>query len=176
MKRMGMASGRVGLVAGHGRGRGDLGDVRGAVLLEVVLALVLFVGAAAIIGAGLGSAVDSVERQRLNIHAANLASTVLAELQLGARGTEAGPEAFPAPFERWSWEIQISPVETELGESSGLSLAEVIVRHDDPPVVHRLAEVIRPKAGGARRAATGAGVAGSASSSWSSGLDLGGLR
>lgn len=111
-------------------------------LLEVVLALVLFVTAAAVIGAGLGSSIDAVDRQRLNTHAGNLAVSVLAELQLGIRSTDSGPETFPAPFEHWSWELQISPMESELGQGTTLSLAEVIVRHDDPPVVHRLAQVL----------------------------------
>lgn len=116
---------------------------QGSVLLEVVLALALFVAAAAVIGTGLGQSVDSVERQRLNLHAANLAGSVLAELQLGLRTPGNGPEAFAAPFEHWSWEIHISPVESDLGNSTTLTLAEAIVRHDDPEVVHRVAEVVQ---------------------------------
>src|SRR5262245_56676250 len=116
---------------------------RAAILLEVVLALALFAAAAVIIGTGLGSSIDAVERQRLNTHAADLAVTVMAELQLGIRKTETGPEAFEAPFEHWSWELSITTVESELGQGTQLSLVEVIIRHDDPPVVHRLGQVLK---------------------------------
>ena len=115
------------------------GANQGAVLLEVILALVLLVAAAAVIGAGLGSSMDAVERQRLNMHAANLAASVLAETQLGLRTTGNGPQAFEAPFDHWSWELHSASVESEVGQSSDLNLIEAVIRHDDPPVVHRLA-------------------------------------
>jgi type II secretory pathway pseudopilin PulG len=118
----------------------------GAVLLEVVLALVLLAAAATIIGTGLGSSIDAVERQRLNIHAANLAASVLAEFQLGLRTVGNGPEPFAAPFDHWSWELRAAPVESELSSSPALTLTEVIVRHDDPPVTHRLAQIVRVSA------------------------------
>ena len=116
---------------------------RAAILLEVVLALALFAAAAAIIGAGLGSSIDAVERQRLNTHAADLAVSVMSELQVGIRKSETGPEAFEPPFEHWSWELRLAPVESELGQGTQLSLVEVVVRHDDPPIVHRLGQVLR---------------------------------
>ena len=117
---------------------------RGAVLLEVVLALALFVGAAAVITGALNSSLDGVQRQKLNLHAANLAVSVLSELQMGARSAEsAGPEDFPAPFERWNWQLSLTPLESAAGESSGLTRVEVIIRHDDPPLVHRLAQLLK---------------------------------
>lgn len=116
---------------------------RGAVLLEVVLALALFVAVATIIATALSSSSDAVQRQKLNLHAANLAASVLAELQMGARPAEtAGPENFAAPFEDWTWELALAQVEDEAGQYSGVTRAEVIIRHDDPPVVHRLAQLI----------------------------------
>lgn len=124
-------------------GRSRAGGRCGAVLMEVVLALVLLAGAAAVIGAGLGSSIEAIERQRLNIHAANLAATLLAEMQLGVRVPGTGPQAFEAPFEHWTWELRTAPVESDLGQSTKLTLAEAVIRHDDPPVVHRLAQVIR---------------------------------
>src|SRR5258705_12328538 len=75
---------------------------RGAVLLEVVLALTLFAAAAAIIGAAIHSAINGVERQKLQTHATDLAISVLSEIQMGLRTVEAvGPESFDTPFERW---------------------------------------------------------------------------
>lgn len=117
---------------------------RGAVLLEVILALVLFAAAAAIIGAGIHSAINGVERQRLNAHASNLAVSILSEIQMGLRTTESvGPASFDSPFDHWTWELVLTPTETEAGEASNLTRVEVIVRHDEPALVHRLTQVLK---------------------------------
>jgi hypothetical protein len=34
-------------------------------------------------------------------------------------------------------------MESEQGQATKLSVAEVVIRHDDPVVVHRLAQVVR---------------------------------
>ena len=117
---------------------------RGAVLLEVVLALVLFAAAAAIIGAGLHSAINGVERQKLNAHAVDLAISVLSEIQMGLRKPESGePEPFESPFDHWSRQILLTPTETETGEAGELTRVEVIIRHDDPAFVQRLTQVVK---------------------------------
>ena len=117
----------------------------GSVLLEVVLALVLFVAAAAIVTSGMNASMDSVERQRLNVHAMDLAVTMLSEIQIGLRSAEAaGPEDFEAPFDNWTWELQATPVETQIGETSTLFKVEVVIRHKEAPVVYRLAQVVQP--------------------------------
>src|SRR5258708_4398278 len=86
----------------------------GAVLLEVILALVLFVAAAAVLTSGLSSSLDGVERLRLNTHAADLAVTVLSELQLGIKSLAlSGPQQFEAPLDAWTWELVASPVQAE---------------------------------------------------------------
>jgi type II secretory pathway pseudopilin PulG len=116
----------------------------GVALLEVLLALALFVSAAAIITSALNASVASVERQKLHTHAANLATSVLAELQLGIRTPSGGAaQAFEPPFEDWTWELITTPAETEAGDASGLSLVEVVVRHKSSSVVHRLGETLR---------------------------------
>jgi type II secretory pathway pseudopilin PulG len=115
----------------------------GAVLLEVVIALVLFVVAASFITAGMNSSVDTVERLRLNTHAVNLASSVLAELQMGARSTETnGPANFDPPFEKWNWQIQYEPAQGEIGDTNPLTRVEVIVRHSEQPIVYRLTQIL----------------------------------
>jgi type II secretory pathway pseudopilin PulG len=117
---------------------------RGAVLLEVVLALALFAAAATIIGAGIHSAIDGVERQKLNAHAMDLAVSVLSEIQMGQRPLESvGPETFESPFDHWTWQLVLAPTETEAGETSDLTRVEVIVRHDEPALVHRLTQVLK---------------------------------
>ncbi|MSU60839.1 MAG: hypothetical protein EXS31_00335 [Pedosphaera sp.] len=124
-------------------------DARGAVLLEVVLALVLFVGTVAIVTSAMNSALDGVERQKLDLHASDLAVSVLSELQMGARSIDtAGPDAFAPPFENWTWQLALTPTETETGDNSGLTRVEVVIRHKEASVVHRLAQVLkldRPK-------------------------------
>ena len=116
---------------------------RGAgVLLEVVIALGMFVAAAAMIGAGLNASVRSVERQRLNAHGANLATTVLSELQLGIRTYDpAEPEPFDAPFTNWTWQVVATPEDTPDFESA-FQQVEVIVRHNQPEHVVRLMELL----------------------------------
>lgn len=119
-------------------------SARGAVLLEVILALVLFAAAAAIIGAGIHSAITGVERQKLNAHAVNLAVSVLSEIQMGLRTVESvGPESFVSPFDHWTWELVLASAEDEAGEVSELTRVEVIVRHDDPALVHRLTQLLK---------------------------------
>ena len=124
--------------------RGE-GEESGAVLLEVVLALVLFAAAAAVIGAGLSASIDRVERLKLNAHAADLAVSVLSELQMGSKVlSHEGPEAFEAPFEGWTWQAQAEVTTDEKVRDTGRTKkVEVIIRHEDPPVVHRLCQVIR---------------------------------
>ena len=117
----------------------------GVVLLEVILALVLFAAAAAVIGAGLRASIDRVEYLKLNAHAADLAVSVLSELQMGSKViSREGPEAFDAPFEGWTWQAQAEVTTDEKVRDTGRTKkVEVIIRHDDPPVVHRLCQVIR---------------------------------
>ncbi len=134
------ASGPNCIVKTPGQPRGE----QGAVLLEVVLALVLFVAAAAVLSSGLSSSLDSVERLRLNTHAADLAVTVLSELQMGVKTlAAAGAQPFEAPLENWTWEIVASPVQSDTDEANPFKKIEVIIRHDDPALVYRLGQVLR---------------------------------
>jgi type II secretory pathway pseudopilin PulG len=118
---------------------------QGAVLLEVVLALVLIASAAAVIGAGLSASIDRVERLKLNAHAADLAVSVMSELQMGSKvlSEEEGPEPFEAPFENWTWEVQAEMTDEKVRDTGRTKKVEVIIRHEDPPAVYRLAQVIR---------------------------------
>lgn len=116
---------------------------RGAVLLEVVLALVLFVGAATVITAGLRASVDATDRLRHNTHAANLAVSILSELKMGVRPVESGePQPFEPPFETWTWQILTEGASIG-GDSQAVRQFEVVVRHLESGVVLRLAEAIR---------------------------------
>lgn len=115
----------------------------GALLLEVILALVLFAGAAVVIGAALNASMESVEKQRFQLHASDLAVTVLSGVQLGTRpAVSGGPGNFNAPFQDYSWQLVVTPPE---GDDSGSLLStEVIVRHKPSALVYRLVQWIRP--------------------------------
>jgi len=142
-------------VRGHDAGRrcpSGSGRQAGAILLEVVLALVLFAAAAAIIGAGLNASISGLERLRLNTHAADIAVSVLSELQLGIKSlTVSGPQACEAPLQGWTWEAVATPMQAESRDSGHLKMIEVIVRHDEPPTAYRLSQIVRveePTSGG----------------------------
>lgn len=116
---------------------------RGAVLLEVVLALLLFVATVAVVSGALNSSMASLDRQRFALHASNLAASVHAELDLGLRTTEAlGPEPFAMPFDQWTWQLVPAGVEDQTtGEASGLTTIEVVVRNTNSSSVYRLAQM-----------------------------------
>lgn len=134
-----------------GRGRGPHPD-RGAVLLEVLLALGLFVFAAVVISSGLSAAVDRAERLRAQTHALDLAATVLAEIQMGVRpAAAAGPEAFAEPFERWTWEILTAPYTFDTAEVAGLQVVTVVVRGEGPSTVQQLTEMMSVGSGPSER-------------------------
>ena len=117
---------------------------RGSVLLEVLLALILFAAAAAVVTTAFNSSVNSLERQKLSLQALNHAASVVAEIQLGIRSAS-GESAQPLepPFADWTWETVVTPTETVGGGLTGLTRVEVVIRHLTSPTVQRLAQVIR---------------------------------
>lgn len=113
-------------------------------MLEVLLALVLFVAAAAIITASMNASLEGLDRLKLNTHAGNLAATALAELQLGIRTADvSGEQAFEKPFDEWTCELALTGAETESGEASGLTQVEVIIRRKNPDLVYRQAQWLK---------------------------------
>jgi len=118
--------------------------VRGSILLEVVLALALFVGAATVITAGINASLQAVERVRLQNHAANLAISLMSELQMHARPiAPIGPESFEKPFEGWLYRIALEQGEESIREAASLRPVEVIVWNPEEGVTHRLTQFFR---------------------------------
>jgi hypothetical protein len=116
----------------------------GAVLLEVVAALMLLLAAVSIITAALNASMSSVERLRLNTHAASLAVSVLSELQIGIRSIAVtGPQSFEEPFQDWTWELVSGEAGIDRKESSQIKSVEIVIRHEEPPVTYRLSEMIQ---------------------------------
>lgn len=119
-------------------------ETHGAVLLEVLLALILFAAAAAVATTAFNASITSLERQTLGSQALNLAATVLAEVQLGIRPANSeSSRPIEPPFEDWTWETALTPTETLSGGLTGLTRVEVIIRHQKSPTVQRLAQVLR---------------------------------
>jgi hypothetical protein len=114
----------------------------GSVLLEVVLALALFVAAATIISGGINASIHSVQRVRLHNHAVNLAVTVLSEMQMHIRPVAAvGPEPFAPPFQDWTYKVEIAQKDAAPDATDTLQPVEVIIRHSTEGTVQRLAQL-----------------------------------
>jgi type II secretory pathway pseudopilin PulG len=132
---------------------------QGAVLVEVLLALALFVAAAAVATTALNASLQSLERQKQSSQALNLAASVLAEVQLGIRPASAdNPQPLEPPFQDWTWQLVLTPTETATGEATGLTRVEVVIRRLNSRTVQRLAEAVRLNSGLAATNATAASL------------------
>ena len=125
-------------------------NLSGGVLLEVLMALALILGAASVITGGLQSAVDSVERMRNNLHGVTLAVSVISQIQMGVITAESveGTQ-FEEPFQDWSYDLETEEVSTEVMdlEGNGLELpqirkVEVAVHNPEGKIVKRLSQYI----------------------------------
>jgi hypothetical protein len=123
----------------------------GGVLLEVLMALALVVGAFSVITGGLQSAVDSVDRMRNSVHGQNLAVSLLSQIQMGLVDAEnVEGVRFDAPFEEWAYDIETEEVEAEtIGFYSGSARSvpemlkvEVAIHKPDGQVIHRMGQFI----------------------------------
>jgi type II secretory pathway pseudopilin PulG len=117
-----------------------------AVLLEILLAVALFVAASAVVTTSLNSSIQALDRQHLRLHAANLASSILAEIQMGARSSTPSPaQALEAPFQEWTFEVVGEPSPSDFSGVASLEQVTVVVRHQTEPVVHRLSQRLPPR-------------------------------
>ncbi len=111
----------------------------GVALLEVLIALALFVVAAAVIGSALRSAMAAATDMRRENQAADLAQTVLAELNAGILKLEAVPAtAFDEDDPEWTYEVAVEEIE----DDPALKRVTVIVRNADALAAgpHRLTQ------------------------------------
>ena len=119
-------------------------NATGAILFEVVLALALFVFAAAVISGGFSASLKSVDRMRAELDASNLAISTLAEIELGLRPMTTSPSAeFEPPLEQWTWEGEVTEPSEDLDMGGGLTLVEVIIRNEEQERETRIARMIR---------------------------------
>ena len=104
------------------------------VLLEVVLAMAIFFGAALVILAGLSASVRGVQRVQTEAQAQDLVVSLLSEVEMGLVPlTSDGPTEYEEPeLAGWSRQIVVEPYEEP---QIGLELPEfhhvlVVVRHE----------------------------------------------
>ena len=116
----------------------------GSILFEVVLALALFVFAAAVISGGFSASLKSVDRMRAQLDASNLAISTLAEIELGLKPMETSPPTeFEPPLEQWSWQVELTEPSEDLDMGGGLTLVEVIIRNEEQERETRIARMMR---------------------------------
>ncbi|MCX5661967.1 MAG: hypothetical protein NTW19_19990 [Planctomycetota bacterium] len=101
---------------------------RAAVLLEVVLALALFLAGAAIILEGLSACLGAARDLRLKAQAQDLLVTVGSQIQMGLIApSDAGPNPFDDPaLEGWTWQVAVTSAETTI-QNAGLKRAEISI-------------------------------------------------
>jgi len=132
---------------GPTRGRRSA-DAAGIVLLEVVLALTLFFAAASIILVGTNRSIRAVDMLRREAQAADLAVTLLSEIQMGLlEPTDAGPEAYEEPLEDWMWEVVTNDFEEQFVEE-GLTQLEIVITHTPSGYTRRLVQWLLVEEGG----------------------------
>jgi len=119
----------------------------GVALLEVVLGLALFFGVAMAILAGLSACVRSAHDMRLEAQAADLAITLLSEIQLGAvEIADIGPMAYEdETLEDWTWQIVVTPVVGNLTELD-LTRVEIAIHNTPNGYTHRLYHLLTESA------------------------------
>jgi len=116
----------------------------GSILFEVVLALALFVFAAAVISGGFSASLKSVDRMRAELDASNLAISTLAEIELGLKPMATSPPTeFEPPLEQWSWQVELTEPSEDLDMGGGLTLVEVIIRNEEQERETRIARMMR---------------------------------
>jgi len=115
----------------------------GIVLLEVVLSISMVFAMAGVLFLGVDSSVRSARRLRLDAQAADLAVTLLSEIQMGlVDPADAGPEAYEEPLEDWMWEIVTTPLEEMPLDEQDIEQVEIIISHVDGSSTYRLVQLM----------------------------------
>jgi type II secretory pathway pseudopilin PulG len=111
-------------------------------LLEVVLALAVFFGVAVTILGGLSVCMRSATQVREEAQAADLAVTVLSEVQMGMlEAVDAGPTPFEDPFADWTWQTVAVPVEATV-PGMEMTQIQIIVKNTIDGYMYRIYELL----------------------------------
>jgi hypothetical protein len=125
-----------------------------SVLLEVIIAIALFVAAAGTLYAAIASSLRAVQRVRVETMASDLAVTVLSEIHMGLREpTSEGPEPFVDPLEGvederltgWTWEIAAEEITSDDQELPGMTQVTVTITHTETGKGCTLVELFPPQ-------------------------------
>lgn len=128
-------------VASH-RARGRARRVGGIALLEVILAMTLFVAAAGVVLGGLAAGIRAARDVQTEVQAADLAVTVLSEIEMGLVPVEDNtPQPFEAPRDEWTWQVVTAPV-VGAYETPDLTQVQVVVVHVPSGYVYRLTQLL----------------------------------
>jgi type II secretory pathway pseudopilin PulG len=120
----------------------ESGRARAVALLEVVLALAVFFGVAVAILGGLSMCMRSAREVRHEAQAADLAITILSEVQMGlTQIADAGPSPFEDPHTDWTWQTVATPVPTTI-DGTELTRIEIIVRNSVNGYAYRLYQLL----------------------------------
>ncbi len=116
----------------------------GAVLLEVILAMSIFFAAAAVIVSGMTACVRSARSLKTEARAANLAVTLLSEIQMGlVPADDDGPNEYDddEDMQGWTWQIVTSDIQ-ETVDIGSLKQVEIIITSPDGKYVYRLVQLM----------------------------------
>lgn len=134
------------------------GPAGGVALLEMVIALAVFVATAGVVFSSLRVGLATAGELRRRNEAANLAVTVMSLIEAGTLAVESeGPVGFDDPrfedefyaplAEEWTWQTVVGDV-PEMLDDVGVLRVEVIVRHELSAIEYRLVRwMAEPDAG-----------------------------
>jgi len=121
------------------------GHHRGAVLLEVVLAMAIFVSTMSVVYMAFYSSRAGLRMVRLNNQAADLAYTVMSEIHLGLIDkANNGPNDYGEEnpeLEGWEWQVTVETI-TDTGESESMQQVIVTITNLDENITSELVELM----------------------------------
>ncbi len=116
----------------------------GTILMEVILALGLFMVTGAVVCGAFSSSFRAVDNVRLQAEAADLAVTKLSEIQIGQLEPDNdGPNAYEEEdLEDWTWEIAAAPLESDLMSDVRLLQVEIVITNTVRGTTYRLVQLM----------------------------------
>jgi type II secretory pathway pseudopilin PulG len=130
-------------VAGLGPGRND-----GAILLEVIFALALLVAFSSVLLTGLAGSQAHARHVALQADAADLAVTLLSEIQLGEiPPVDAGPTEYE-DYPGWQWQVITSDFSDQIfldPTQPAEQTVRIIIARTDSPFSYELFHVLEPQ-------------------------------
>lgn len=117
---------------------------RAAILMEVVLALTLFVMASGVMVGAMNSAAKGARLVRLETIAQSQAATILAMVQTGQLpAVNDGPNPFQdEQLDGWTWEVIVTPIGVENDVEPSMDRIEIVIARPGETYTYRLAQLM----------------------------------